>query len=60
MNNTITTLALFLFAIAVLSFAMVAPLYAFKLSGSITLTMLSAVPLALSCGLALEMLDDIR
>jgi hypothetical protein len=58
--SNIITLTIFLFTIAVLSFAMIAPLWAFKLSGSITLTMLSAVPLALSCGLALEMLDDIR
>jgi hypothetical protein len=58
--NNITTFAIFLFTIAVLSFAMIAPLWAFKLSGSITLTMLSAVPLALASGLAIEMLDDIR
>jgi hypothetical protein len=58
--NNITTFAIFLFTIAVLCLAMVAPLYAFKLSGSITLTMLSAVPLALASGLAIEMLDDIR
>jgi hypothetical protein len=60
MNNTITTFTLFLAVIAVLSFAMIAPLWAFKLSGSITLTMLASIPLSLSCGLAIEMLDDIR
>jgi hypothetical protein len=56
--SNITTFAIFLFTIAVLSFAMIAPLWAFKLSGSITLTMLSAVPLALASGLAIEMLDE--
>jgi len=59
MNNTLTTFAIFLFTIVVLALAMIAPLWAFKLSGSITLTMLTSVPLALSCGLAIEMLDDI-
>jgi hypothetical protein len=59
MNNTMTTLAMFLFAIAVLILAMIAPLFVFKLSGGITLTMLASVPLTLSCGLAIEMLDDI-
>jgi hypothetical protein len=58
--SNITTFAIFLFTIAVLILAMIAPLWAFKLSGSITLTMLTSVPLALSCGLAIEMLDDIR
>jgi hypothetical protein len=58
--SNITTLAIFLFTIAVLCLAMIAPLFVFKLSGGITLTMLASVPLALASGLALEMLDDIR
>jgi hypothetical protein len=58
--SNIITFAIFLFTIAVLCLAMIAPLWAFKLYGSITLTMLASIPLSLSCGLAIEMLDDIR
>jgi hypothetical protein len=58
--SNIITLTLFLFTIAVLSFAMVAPLYAFKLYGSFTFAAFAAIPFLFGVGLALEMLDDIR